>query len=228
MPSDQSCPLERVEGLIKALEKLAKSCPRCPTCGGQDDGHGQRHWSVLGIAGSRVPCCAPVACALQSTETSLMRGSVFDEISFFSAIESSRTRALLIGRRALVVLGLPVLTADYDFWLHADDIEKLNEAARPFELGPNRDPADARRLGRYVLENDEHIDVLVSVARTTVDGIEVRFDDLWSRRVSVEIGGAKIFIPTIDDLILTKRIAARPKDAEDIRLLERLKEARDD
>jgi hypothetical protein len=34
--------------------------------------------------------------------------------------------------------------------------------------------------------------------------------------------------PPIDDLILTKRIAARPKDAEDIRLLERLKEVRDD
>jgi len=98
-----------------------------------------------------------------------MRGSAFDEISFFSAIEASGARALLIGRRALVVLGLPVLTADYDFWLHADDIEKLNEAARPFDLEPNREPDDAR-----------------------------------------------------------KRVAARPKDAEDIRLLERLKEARDE
>jgi hypothetical protein len=63
-----------------------------------------------------------------------MRGSEFDEISFFSAIEASGARALLIGRRA----------------------------------------------------------------------------------------------PAIDDLILTKRFAARPKDAEDIRLLERLKEARDE
>lgn len=169
-----------------------------------------------------------VASPLQSTDTNVMRGSAFDEISFFSAIEASGARALLIGRRALVVLGLPVLTADYDFWLHAEDIEKLNEAARPFDLEPNRAPDDARRSGRYVLENDEHIDVLVSDARTTVDAVEVRFDDLWSRRVSVDIGAARVSIPSIDDLILTKRIAARPKDAEDIRLLERLKEARDD
>ena len=169
-----------------------------------------------------------VAPPLQSTDTNVMRGSAFDEISFFSAIEASGSRALLIGRRALVVLGLPVLTADYDFWLHAEDIEKLNEAARPFDLEPNRGPNDARRSGRYVLENDEHIDVLVSDARTTVDGIEVRFDDLWSRRVSVDIGAARVSIPSIDDLILTKQIAARPKDAEDIRLLERLKEARND
>jgi hypothetical protein len=157
-----------------------------------------------------------------------MRGSAFDEISFFAAVEGSGARALLIGRRALVVLGLPVLTADYDFWAHPDDIEKLNEAARPFDLDPNRAPDDARRAGRYVLENDEHVDVLVSDTRTTVDGVLVRFDDLWARRVSVEIGAANVFIPSIDDLILTKRIAARPKDAEDIRLLERLKEAQDE
>lgn len=64
-----------------------------------------------------------------------MEGSEFDEIEFFRAIEKSGTRALLIGRRALVVLGLP----------------------------------------------------------------------------------------TLDDLILTKRVAARPKDLEDIRLLEVLR-----
>ena len=80
-----------------------------------------------------------------------MRGSEFDEISFFSAVEGSGARALLIGRRAMVVLGLPVLTADYDFWVHCDDIEKLNTAARRFDLEPNRTPNDARRNGRYVL-----------------------------------------------------------------------------
>ena len=90
----------------------------------------------------------------------------------------------------MVVLGLPVLTADYDFWVHSDDVEKLNIAARPFDL-------------------------------------EVEFDSLWSRRVSVEIGAAKVFIPSVDDLILTKRIGGRPKDAEDIRLLQRLKEVQE-
>jgi hypothetical protein len=156
-----------------------------------------------------------------------MRGSEFDEVSFFSAVETSGARALLIGRRAMVVLGLPVLTADYDFWVHSDDIEKLNAAARAFDLEPNHTPNDARRNGRYVLENDEHVDVLVSATRTTVDGLEVVFDDLWSRRVSVEIGAAKVFIPSVDDLILTKRIGGRPKDAEDIRLLQRLKEVQE-
>lgn len=156
-----------------------------------------------------------------------MRGSEFNEISFFAAVDSSGARALLIGRRAMVVLGLPVLTADYDFWVHSEDIEKLNAAAAPFDLEPNRTPNEARRNGRYVLENDEHVDVLVSASRTTVDGSEVRFENLWSRRVSVEVGAAKVFIPSVDDLILTKRIGGRPKDAEDIRLLQRLKEVQE-
>lgn len=38
-----------------------------------------------------------------------MQGSAFDENEFFRAITRSNTRALLIGRRALVVLGIPSL-----------------------------------------------------------------------------------------------------------------------
>ena len=66
-------------------------------------------------------------------------------LAFFRAIQKSRTRALLIGRRALVLLGLPVLTADYDYWLAMAD-------------------------------------VLVARSVATVDGRQVEFDALWSRR----------------------------------------------
>ncbi|MEE8148427.1 MAG: hypothetical protein V3T24_12535, partial [Longimicrobiales bacterium] len=54
-------------------------------------------------------------------EASDMKGSDFDESEFFRAIQDSRARALLIGRRALVALGIPVLTADYDFWIHLSE-----------------------------------------------------------------------------------------------------------
>ena len=81
-----------------------------------------------------------------------MKGTAFDELAFFRAIMSIGARSLLIGRRALVVLGLPVLTADYDFWLHIDDIERFNEAASAFDLQPSFDASTARRRGRYVLE----------------------------------------------------------------------------
>jgi hypothetical protein len=57
-----------------------------------------------------------------------MEASGFDELEFFRAIQNSGARALLIGRRALVLLGLPVLTADYDFWIATDDVVSFNTA----------------------------------------------------------------------------------------------------
>ena len=150
-----------------------------------------------------------------------MEGTDFDELGFFRAITASGTRALLIGRRALVVLGLPVLTADYDYWIHIDDIEHFNDAASPFALFPTRTPDDARRHGRYALENDEHIDVIVARSIPTVDGVIVSFDDLWPRRRTVSLApDVTVALPAHADLIATKRVGTRTKDLEDIRLLE--------
>ncbi len=154
-----------------------------------------------------------------------MRGPEFDEIAFFRAIQESGARALLIGRRALVLLGLPVLTADYDFWLAIDDIVRFNEAGATFGLQPTHPPVEARRTGRYALENDERVDVLVARAAPTVDGQLVEFANLWEHRRPVALAAnVSVQMPTIADLILTKRIASRPRDLEDIRLLEILQQ----
>jgi hypothetical protein len=153
-----------------------------------------------------------------------MEPSSFDEIAFFRAVSRSGTRALLIGRRALVLLGLPVLTADYDFWIAIEDIDAFNETGKQFDLRPTRAPEEARRVGRYVLENDAHGDVLVARSLPTVDGYLLEFESLWKRRRVVSIAEADVYLPALDDLILTKQIAARPKDVEDIRLLRILKE----
>lgn len=153
-----------------------------------------------------------------------MKGSEFDETEFFRAIHKSGARALLIGRRALVALGIPVLTADYDFWIHIDDIGRFNEAVEPSELLPTRTPDEARARGRYVLENDERVDVLVARSAPTTDGVRVAFDELWERRRILALAGdVEVAVPTLDDLILTKRLGGRPKDLEDIRLLEALR-----
>jgi hypothetical protein len=131
---------------------------------------------------------------------------------------------VLIGRRALVALGIPVLTAHYDFWVHAEDVEILNRAVEPLDLFPSLSPEEARRSGRYVLENDEHVDVLVARAVVTQDGLCVAFDDVWERRrVLQATGGASIGVPCLDDLIATKRFASRARDLDDIHLLEALR-----
>jgi hypothetical protein len=152
-----------------------------------------------------------------------MEGSAFEEEGFFRAIGQSGARVLLIGRRAMVVLGAPVLTADYDLWVHPEDIERLNAAVAPFDLIPTHPPETARARGRYVLENDEHVDVLVARRQTTKDGEVVDFDAVWERRRAVlHRRAVPVVIPCIEDLILTKKWSMRPKDLPDIELLETL------
>jgi hypothetical protein len=54
--------------------------------------------------------------------------------------------------------------------------------------------------------------------------VPVAFDDVWTRRQTISLApDAVVCVPEIDDLILTKRFANRPKDVEDIRLLNVLK-----
>lgn len=154
-----------------------------------------------------------------------MEGSAFDEAGFFRALMESGARVLLIGRRALVALGAPVLTADYDLRVHPDDIERLNAAVVPFDRVPNHPPEVARARGRYVLENDEHVDVLVAHRQSTKDGDVVAFDEVWARRrVERYRGGETIAVPSIEDLIRTKKWSMRQRDVADIEMLEGLKE----
>ena len=153
-----------------------------------------------------------------------MQASAFDELASFRAIAASEARALLIGRRALIALGLPVMTRDYDFWIAIEDAATFNAALRPLELYPTETPEQAHLSGRYVVEGDEHVDVLVARAVGTADGQMVHFHDVWERRIYLDFPEAvRVAVPSIEDLIATKKFGARPRDADDIRWLERLK-----
>ncbi len=131
---------------------------------------------------------------------------------------------MLIGRQALIALGLPVLTADYDLWVAFEDIERVNASLDSLGFVPTKTPEEARRLGRYVLENSEHVDVLIARSVSTVQAVPVAFEDLWSRRQTVPLfPGVDVALPSIDDLIATKLFGARQRDMADISLLEALK-----
>jgi hypothetical protein len=152
-----------------------------------------------------------------------VEGGEFTEERFFGAIAGSGARVLLIGRRAMVALGIPVLTADYDLWVAFDDVETLNAALAPLDLVATRSPDEARRTGRYVLENDEHVDVMVARAATTPAGEKLAFDDAWTRRQTVMFETVPVAIPCTDDLVTTKRWSMREKDVRDIQLIEALR-----
>ncbi len=153
-----------------------------------------------------------------------MENDAFSDEDFFRALARSGARALLIGRRALVALGAPVMTADYDLWVHPDDIEALNAVFEPLGHHPNHDPATARARGRYVLENGERVDVLVARASSGHTGDLLRFDDAWARRRALAVRpGLSVSMPCLEDLITTKRWAGRAKDLVDLQFLEELR-----
>ena len=99
-----------------------------------------------------------------------MEGGQHDDAEILVALATSGTRLLLIGRRAVIAYGVPVVTADYDVWLHIDDIEILNAAMAKLDYVPNHTAEATRKRGRYVLENSEHIDVLVALCKSTQAG----------------------------------------------------------
>ena len=152
-----------------------------------------------------------------------MEGTQHDESDVFRAVAESGARALLIGRQALIALGSPVLSADFDFWIHIDDIEKLNAAFGAIEHLPNKTAAEARATGRYAIENGLKVDVMVARGKTAPGGEVLDFDDAWSRKQAVELFGSTIFIPSIADLIVTKRWGSRDRDLVDIQWLEALR-----
>ncbi len=150
-----------------------------------------------------------------------MKGPEHDEEDLLRAIASCGARVLMIGRRALVMLGAPVLTGDYDLWVHFDDIEALNAALEALGLFATKSPDEARATGRYVFENDVRVDVMVARSAATADGERLDFESAWERRQTVDIGaGIILALPSIDDLITTKRWGSRPKDVIDIQWLE--------
>lgn len=153
-----------------------------------------------------------------------MDGECFDEESLFAAIDRSGARALVIGRRGLIILGAPVMTSDYDFWIHIDDIEKFNLALEPLDFHPNFPPDEVRKRGRYVLEGETHVDVMVARAQSTKDdATRLSFDDAWARRQTVRVGSAPVNLPCIADYILTKRWALRTRDIQDVVYLETIR-----
>jgi predicted nucleotidyltransferase len=54
------------------------------------------------------------------------------------------------------------------------------------------------------------------------------FDAAWARATVADLGVAKVPVASIEDLIALKRAAGRPKDLEDVRVLEALARERAD
>jgi len=137
--------------------------------------------------------------------------------SVFASFQSHDVRYVVIGGIAAVLHGVPRATFDLDILIEATtrNAERLLQALRAAGLG-TADLVDAQGVlaNEITVFNDRvRIDVQTSTPGLT-------FQDAWNQRVIMDFQGQKFYVASRVDLIASKRAAGRPRDLEDVRVLE--------
>ncbi len=157
----------------------------------------------------------------------------FDLIQFLKEAESRKIRLLLIGRWAVAQHGAPVVTADYDFWIHPKEripLFHLLDEVFDAELPPKED-WDKPIITVFI--GPDKVDCFSPKKIVNEEGQELVFDEIYSRAEVKRDPDENLIIriPKIDDLIAMKKFTQRDplkqaRNLEDIRYLQTLKAKR--
>ncbi len=134
-------------------------------------------------------------------------------------LNAHRVEFVIIGATAFPIHGYARATLDIDVFIRPErkNAAQLLEALQEFGYDVSdinlEDLLTKKVLIRqYLVETDIH---------PFVSG--VTFDQVWKNRVSGSYGNEKVFFASLDDLITMKRAAGRPKDLEDLKVLQILR-----
>jgi len=152
------------------------------------------------------------------------------EVKFFDLIREfnrRKIRCLIIGRRAVILYGGPVLTADHDLWIHPEDKKKtlfLLSEELGFELSH---PPDTRRPIVTGFSGMKKYDLFFQRSIRNLENETIDFEECYKNSIIKEDPTEDISfrIPSIDDLIRLKKIK-KPniKDEQDIEYLLKTKQ----
>jgi len=124
---------------------------------------------------------------------------------------------LVIGGIAAVLHGVPRATFDLDMLIEPsrDNASRLIDAFLEAGLGTAAltNPDEVAGTQITVFKDRIRVDV-----QTSTPGIE--FASAWSRRLVLSFRGRQVPVLSKDDLIKSKRASGRPRDLEDVRILE--------
>ena len=138
------------------------------------------------------------------------------------SLNANNVEFVIIGATAFPIHGYARATLDNDIFIRPESknaVRTLN-ALRNFGYDTAnitvKDLLTRKVLIRqYLVETDIH---------PFVSGIT--FDHVWKNRISGTFGKEKVYYASLDDLIVMKESAGRPKDLEDIKVLKTLKKKR--
>ena len=152
------------------------------------------------------------------------------EVKFFDLVREfnrRKIRCLIIGRRAVILYGGPVLTADHDLWIHPEDKKKtlfLLSEELGFELSH---PPDTRRPIVTGFSGMKKYDLFFQRSIRNLENETIDFEECYKNSIIKEDPTEDISfrIPSIDDLIRLKKIK-KPniKDEQDIEYLLKTKQ----
>ena len=146
------------------------------------------------------------------------------EISFIELIKvlnSESVRYLIIGRRAVILYGGPVMTADYDLWIHPGDKKKTLTILESLDMELSQ-PVDTRRPMVTAFSGSRKLDLFFHKSITNFRGDVINFDECYAAAETAEDPDAAVSfrIPAIKDLIKMKQIREpNAKDGQDIEFL---------
>lgn len=135
----------------------------------------------------------------------------------FRCLHARDVRYVVIGGVAAIVHGVPRTTFDVDLLIEASEENAARLLAALSDAG----------IGSATLTNPKDLlaheitifrDVVRIDVQTRTPGVD--FAGAWERRIERDVSGTKYWLLSRPDLIASKRAAARPKDLEDVRVLE--------
>ena len=146
--------------------------------------------------------------------------SDFEE--FFASLNAEQVRYLVVGAYAVAFHAHPRFTKDLDVLIEPtrENSGAMINALRAFGFGELELAVDDFCQPDRVVQigfPPNRIDLM-----TTIEGVS--FETSWPRRVQAPFGQVPVSYLSLDDLILNKRAVDRPKDREDLRLLQQARE----
>ena len=138
--------------------------------------------------------------------------------SVVAALAAVRLETILIGNAAAAIQGAPVTTVDFDFMFRATPVNlaKLKKFAVRLDAVILRPYYPASALFRVM--NDDW--GLQADFMSAIHGVK-SFNSLRSRAEKIQLGGNRLWVAHLADIIASKRAAGRARDKAVLDILEK-------
>ena len=135
-----------------------------------------------------------------------------------SAFTDAKVEFLLVGAHALAAHGLVRATSDIDLWVHRtpENAARVQQALLRFGAPREQVKLEDFLEPRMVVQLGVppfRVDIM-----TDISGVE--WNDAWEQRIATDLDGIQISVLSRTHVLANKRASNRPKDQEDVRLLE--------